>query len=364
MSATGDCFIVKSPNTAENTIIFGRNALDADAVTEAQEVQYYNANVALEGKPDGGADVVKANGEILRMILQKTRTGIWGGDVGANDHNVCIAVSWSAEEPANDSDSLTSTDIVRLTLAIAKNAVDAVERIGNLIANHGSDSAKFSFVVCDTKQVWLVSSGAKLWAAHQVADGFLRITSKGLSVKTTIDKSTDDLGDALQTLGLWNGEGDLNFASCFDAAETADVEWSGEVPNGDGSYTLTSMFDTLRSAADSATSRSASVSVLTTGISCHWFTATPNASESVFKPFVFAPNPKISPLTKVPPDNTHTLLHKLHAQRKPNAVDDLKALEVACVEELNTYLAEHPTADEELDELMKDCVEAEVKFYR
>lgn len=93
-----------------------------------------------------------------------------------------------------------------MTLAIAKNAVDAVERIGNLIANHGSDSAKFSFVVCDTKQVWLVSSGAKLWAAHQVADGFLRITSKGLSVKTTIDKSTDDLGDALQTLGLWNGE--------------------------------------------------------------------------------------------------------------------------------------------------------------
>lgn len=124
------------------------------------------------------------------------------------------------------------------------------------------------------------------------------------------------------------------------------------------------MFNTLRSAADSATARSASVSVLTTGISCYWFTATPNASESVFKPFVFAPNPKISPLTKVPPDNTHTLLHKLHAQRKPAAIEDLKALEAGCVEELNTYLAEHPTADEELDELMKDCVEAEVKFYR
>ncbi|XP_039970900.1 secernin-1 [Bactrocera neohumeralis] len=364
MSATGDCFIIQSPNTAENTIIFGRNALDADALTEAQEVQYYNANFALEGKPDGGADVVKANGEILRMILQKTQTGIWGGDVGANDHNVCIAVSWSAEEPANDSDTLRSTDIVRLTLAIAKTAVDAVERIGNLVANHGSDNAKFSFVVCDTKEVWLVSSGAKLWAAHQVADGFLRLTNKGLSVKTAIDKSTDDLGDALKSLGLWDGEGDLNFASCFDAAETAEAEWSGEEPKGDGSYTLTSMFDTLRSAADSATSRSASVSVLTNGISCHWFTATPNASESVFKPFVFAPNPKISPLTKVPPDNTHTLLHKLHAQRKPNAVEDLKALEAACVDELNAYLAEHPTADEELDELMKDCVEAEVKFYR
>lgn len=57
--------------------------------------------------------MVKANGEILRMILQKTRADVWGGDVGANDHNVCIAVSWSAEEPANDSDTLKSTDIVR-----------------------------------------------------------------------------------------------------------------------------------------------------------------------------------------------------------------------------------------------------------
>lgn len=364
MSASGDCFVVQSPNTAENTIIFGRNALDADAITEAQEVQYYNANAALEGKPDGGADVVKANGEILRMILQKSRSGIWGGDVGANDRNVCIAVSWSAEEPANDSDTVTSTDIVRLTLAIAKTAVDAVERIGSLVTNHGSDNAKFSFVVCDTKDVWLVSSGGKLWAAYRVADGFLRITSKGLSVKTVIDKSSDELGEALKTLGLWDGEGELNFAACFGAADAADVEWSGEAPNEDGSYTLTSMFDTLRSAADTATARSANVSVLTTGISCHWFTATPNATESVFKPFVFAPNPKISPLTKVPSDNTHTLLHKLHAQRKPAAVEDLKALEAACVEELNTYLAEHPTADEELDELMKDCVEAEVKFYR
>ncbi|XP_036331218.1 secernin-2-like [Rhagoletis pomonella] len=364
MSATGDCFIVQTPNTAENTIILGRNALDADAVTETQEVHYYDASTALEGKPDGGADVIKANGEIMRVILQKSRTGAWGGDVGANDRNVSVAVSWAAQEPASDSDTLCSTDIVRLTLAIANNAADAVERIGLLVSNHSPDDAKYSFVVCDPSEVWLVSSGGKLWAAQRVADGMLRIKSTGLSVKTTIDKSSEALGDALKGQGLWDGEGDLNFASCFSADDATDIEWSGDAPLGDGSYTLTSMFDTLRSAADGATARSASVSVLSTGISCHWFTATPNASESVFKPFVFAQNPKISPLTKVPPGNTHTLLHKLHAQRKPAAVEDLKALEAACVEELNTYLAEHPTADEELDELMKDCVEAEVKFYR
>ncbi|XP_067614970.1 secernin-1 [Eurosta solidaginis] len=364
MSSTGDCFVVQAPNTTEGTIIFGRNSLDADAVTEAQEVDFYDASTALEGKPDGGADVVKANGEILRVILQKARPGAWGGDVGANDRNVSVGVSWTAQEPAGESDALTSSDILRLTLAIANNAVSAVERIGFLISNHSSDDAKFSFVVCDPSEVWLVSSGGKLWAAQRVNDGTLRITSKGLSVRTTIDKSSEGLEDALKAQGLWDGEGELNFASCFGADNEKDANWSGETPNGDGSYSLTSMFETLRSAAEAGTARSASVSVLTTGISCHWFTATPNACESVFKPFVFAPNPKISPLTKVQPDSTHTLLYKLHEQRKPAAVEDLKALEAACVEELNSYLAEHQSVDEELDELMKDCVEAEVKFYR
>lgn len=125
------------------------------------------------------------------------------------------------------------------------------------------------------------------------------------------------------------------------------------------------MFDTLRTAANDNTSRSASVSVLSkNGISSHWFTATPNASESVFKPFVFAPKPKISPLTKAPPDGEVTLLHKLHGQRKLASLEHLKALETACVKEVSAYLKEHPVANEELDELMKDCVEAEVKFYR
>lgn len=125
------------------------------------------------------------------------------------------------------------------------------------------------------------------------------------------------------------------------------------------------MFETLRSAANEETSRSATVFVLSkNGISSHWFTATPNASESVFKPFVFAPKPKISPLTKAPPDSEITLLHKLHGQRKVSALEHLKALEAACVEEVSAYLKENPVVTDELDELMKDCVEAEVKFYR
>lgn len=124
------------------------------------------------------------------------------------------------------------------------------------------------------------------------------------------------------------------------------------------------MFEVLRTSSDAQNSH---VSVLSSnGICVHWFTATPNPKESVFKPFIFTFGARISPLTKVPEGDTITLLQKLHSQRKWDSVGELlKTLEKEAVEEVNRFLTEHPgTPNQELDDLMKDCVEAEVKFYR
>ncbi|XP_037823224.1 secernin-2 [Lucilia sericata] len=356
MSSQGNCFVVMPPNCATDTVILGRNAENESLVGVAQEVFYYDNSESLEGKTDLVGDA-----SALRVILQKPKPGVWGGDCGSNERNLSVAITWS-----NDAESdLSAFDVVRLSLASAESAEAAVERVGELVAQHGHDDTKFSLIVCDPSQVWLISCAGKLWAAQQLTSGYHHLPSDGLAVTTTIDKSIEGLSDALKTLGCWDGEGDLNFAACFDCSPNSSTDWSGDEPSDDGSYSLTSMFETLRSSANAASSRSATVFVLcNNGISCHWFTATPNASESVFKPFVFAPQPKISPLTKVPADNEITLLHKLHGQRKPASLEHLKALEAACVEEVSAYLAEHPEVNEELDELMKDCVEAEVKFYR
>lgn len=127
------------------------------------------------------------------------------------------------------------------------------------------------------------------------------------------------------------------------------------------------MFDLLRSTDQCKSAGSSIVSVLSrNGICCHWFTATPNPTESVFKPFIFTFATRISQLTKKPEEEEVTLLHKLHSQRNWEAVGRLlKSLEATCVEEVNKFLNEHPgTPNQELDDLLKDCVEAEVKFYR
>lgn len=126
------------------------------------------------------------------------------------------------------------------------------------------------------------------------------------------------------------------------------------------------MFEILRNRSDVNLAASSHVSVIVqSGISCHWFTGTPVPRESVFKPFVFTAEAKISPLTKLPGNESTTLLNKLHRQRNWESVGELmKSLEYGCVEEVNGFLSKLTTPNQELDELMKDCVEAEVKFYR
>lgn len=128
------------------------------------------------------------------------------------------------------------------------------------------------------------------------------------------------------------------------------------------------MFSLLREASSDPTAvQSSQVSVLSGDkLSCHWFTATNNVQESVFKPFVFTSNVRISPLTVYDEqkESEATLLVKYHAGRDwAKAGDLLKSLEQTCVAEVKEALASGPDPTE-LEDLMKDCVEAEVKFYR
>ncbi|ALC46661.1 CG10098 [Drosophila busckii] len=356
MSSNADCFVVLPPKCSSDSLILGRNAEDATAVGGigvSSEICYFDASAVLEGKTDGGA-ALEPTSDTLRVILQKPQPGVWGGDYGSNEKGVTVALTWSTgEEQAKDTDSLLATDIVRITLAQSNDAETAVDHIGSLVAKHCNDNTKVNFIVCDPSAAWILSSAGKVWAAEKLQSSWQRVPSGGLTVTSTIDKSSDGLDTS------------VSFAAAHDAeAEASTADWCGVKPEGEGAFTQQDMFLTLRSACG-ADSRGASVSVLSgKGVSCHWFTGTPNAADSVFKPFVFAPKPRISPLTQLQPDSKETLLHSLHANRKPAALEHLRSLEGSCVDELNNYFSLQDHASDELDELLKDCVEAEVKFYR
>lgn len=91
-------------------------------------------------------------------------------------------------------------------MASSESADLAVDRIGELITNHGNNETKFSLAICDPTKVWLISCAGKLWAAQNLSAGYYHLPCDGLAVTNTIDKSSDNLGDALKTLGCWNGE--------------------------------------------------------------------------------------------------------------------------------------------------------------
>lgn len=251
----------------------------------------------------------------------------------------------------------------------AASASEAIDVIVSLNGQHGpaeetKDAPKAAYVICDPNEAWLLNVVGGFWAAQKVSSGSLAL-KPGLSVGTQIDRSSEDLQSKLQAAGVWDGAGELNFASAFGS--DGSRSWPGSEPAGEGSFAVAQMFESLRAAGIEQKSLASHVSVLSSsGLSCHWFTATPNPVESVYKPFIFTPGAKISPLTKIPTGESQTLLHKLHNNRKwENVGDLLTSLESTCVDEVNRFISEHSSEpNQELDELMKDCVEAEVKFYR
>ncbi|KAK3922931.1 Secernin-3, partial [Frankliniella fusca] len=122
--------------------------------------------------------------------------------------------------------------------------------------------------------------------------------------------------------------------------------------------------------------------------SCHWFTGTPDPSISVYKPFVFTPNVQISHLTvspvpdpdpaKVQPrfqkavDRSHPL-YKYHkdatCESNPNRneiISKLRSMEEGCIAEVQAFLDKFESGQPlcEVDELLKDIVETEIKFYK
>lgn len=255
-------------------------------------------------------------------------------------------------------------NIFRLALERSESAEKAVEVISNLINQYNQDesidsSPKYAFFICDTKEAFVLNIAGKLWAAEQVIEGF-RAFGKGFSVGTKIDKKSEELEDKLKELGLFDGSCELNFSKVL-SMEVPDVKWPSEDPSS--GFSAQKMFEVLRGSAESKEKIASSfISVLKDSNAVHWLTGTADPRESVFKPFIFTNDARVSPLTALK-DDDETPLRKLHENRNWDQVGELlKSLEKSCVDEVDGYVDNAPT--DELNELLKDCVEAEVKFYR
>ncbi|KAJ8921007.1 hypothetical protein NQ315_015803 [Exocentrus adspersus] len=386
-----DTFVVLPPLT-KHGVVFGKNSDRPQG--EVQEVVYIPPT-SSSGPTKCTYIEIEPAGLTKAVILSKPNW-MWGAEMGANECGVAIGneAIWTND---NDGDHdphvkrLLGMDLVRLGLERSSNATEALEVITGLLEKYGqggpcskTDSGfayHNSFLIADPGTAWVLETSGKHWAAVQVTGGYRNI-SNVLTITTTIDRKSEGLDDYAKSKGLWNGQGEFNFCEAFsgekkpgDARYTAGCELLTKFTSSNN-FKETDMFSILRDtqsgicrAVDAPfPTQGSQVSVLSaTRPSVHWFTATPDPSKSVFKPFIFTKNTAISKHTKCPSAEEAHTLYALHsaAMKKGNQVQELlRNMEAECVQELNAVI-EHVGEDlSEFDDLLKDCVETEVKFYR
>nr|CAD7201233.1 unnamed protein product [Timema douglasi] len=349
------------------------------------------------------------------VILSKP-SWMWGAEMGANDCGVVVGneAVWSRITDLEDlEEKLLGMDLVRLALERSENAEHAVDVITQLLETYGqggpcSDMDPLftyhnSFLIADPKEAWVLETADKEWAAERISDGYRNI-SNNLTIGTKIDKCSRNLQETAKKNGFWDGQGDFHFTRVYskpiDLIEGKRQKCGRDLLanlSKDNSFSVSSMFTVLRDQEsgicrppdDSFPTTGSQVSVLSPVRSgnphCHWFTATPNPQLSVFKPFIFTPKVQISKHTQSPifqpdpaqiiprfestVDRSHTL-YKLHRaatlDQSTTVISLLQEMERNCVAEVEKFLADFKESQslDEVDDLLKDIVETEVKFYK
>ncbi|XP_069695187.1 secernin-2 [Periplaneta americana] len=404
-----DTFVVLPPLTAHGGVIFGKNSDRPNG--EVQELIYQPTQQHAAGDKLQCTFIEVDQVEATQAVILSKPAWMWGAEMGANSSGVVIgneAVWTRLGGPSDNDEKLLGMDLVRLGLERAETAEQAVNVITKLLERYGqggpcSDTIPDftyhnSFLIADPKEAWVLETAGKVWAAERITAGCRNI-SNSLSIGTNIDRSSADLKEVAQKHGLWDGQGEFNFASVYgeNKGSASDRETCGrnllKTLSADNSFDVSSMFQVLRD-EDSGICRKADDAFPTTGSQvsvlsaegngrphCHWFTATPNPRDSVFKPFIFTPAARIShhtvsptfdddPAKTVPRfqrqvDRAHNL-YKLHAGASESARSLLKDMELNCVAEVNKFLDDFAPGQSlsEVDDLLKDVVETEVKFYK
>lgn len=333
---------------------------------------------------------------------------MFGAEMGSNDKGVVIGneAVWSDyKSDESDVKRLLGMDLLRLGLERSTSARNAIDVITNLLEMYGQggpcakDDEGFSyfnsFIVADPTEAYVLETVHNVWAVERVTSGYRNI-SNVYSIQTKIDFHSKNLFDEAKLTGKWNGSSELNFAVVFGSSN------DGTVSQGDGRYvsgrrllqnhTSDKKFDAnsmikilrdktsgiCRDCYNSFPTASSQVSCLSSKLpSLHYFTGTPDASVSVFKPFRFFENStfKLTKLTKSPEneDGKHDLYSRHEASYpalKSRNVEgtklrqQLQQLEESCIGETNLSLLRSQDKDEERAITFNKAVELEMQLYQ
>nr|XP_057932039.1 secernin-2 [Doryrhamphus excisus] len=411
-----DCFVSLPPGSRDDHVIFGKNS-DRPR-DEVQEVVHYPAVSHPAGTMLECTYIQIPQVEQTHAVILSKPAWLWGAEMGANDQGVCIGneAVWTRED-VTPGEALLGMDLVRLGLERGDSAWTALTVIAGLLEEHGQggpcreDPEPFSyhntFLLVDRNEAWVLETAGRLWVAQKISEGVKNISNQ-LTIGTEISAEHPELRSVAQTEGWWDGEAEFNFSRVFSPEKPpARMELAKQRYNGgiqlleqhDGTMTAEVMMTILRdkpsgicmdSGGFCTTGSMVSILPRDPSLPCiHFFTATPDPSRSIFKPYIFSEDytPVLSvmspqfgpddPVRKQPRfqgrvDRRHDL-YKAHQEAlntmktdpdKGSAVYEiLRDLESQCLSEIAEMLNGDIPADE-LGNLFFDCVDTEIKFYQ
>ncbi|XP_051260976.1 secernin-3 [Dicentrarchus labrax] len=316
-----DTFVALPPSTGGQRVIFGKNS--DRPCDEVQEVVCFPAGDYAAGEKVECTYIEIEQVPHTYAVVLSRPAWLWGAEMGANEHQVCIGneAVWGRESADGD-EALLGMDLVRLGLERADTAEKAVDVITELLGKYGQggscmeDESGFtyhnSFLISDRTEAWLLETSGKHWAAERVEDGYRNISNQ-YGITTKIDKEHPEMREYARSKGWWDGETQFNFATVYSFLTTARIEAAGNrycegkklLEKSNGHITAETMMDILRD-KDSGINMEgmfmttgSMVSVIPTDHSLpgvHYFTATPDPERSIFKPFIFVKN--LKPLTQ------------------------------------------------------------------
>lgn len=392
-----DTFVVLNPFTENGSVIFGKNS--DRPKEEVQDIVFYPAAEYPTGTLLQCTYIEIEQASSTNAVVLSKPNWMWGAEMGANEHGVCIgneAVSTKLESDEDMKGKLLGMDLLRLGLERGNTAKEALIVITGLLEQYGQGGPcsntvekltyHNSFIICDSQEAYVLETAKDLWAAEKVTEGYRNI-SNCLSVGTNIDMMSNGLKNKVQELGLWDGQGDFHFANIFSGLSENGCrrfENGSQLLNtltGSGDkFNAQSMFRILRDEDSGICMRdgafistSSMVSVLNPSSSkrpnVHWLTGTPDPVLSVFKPFIFTANASVGNLL-VSPDkaNPHAIyaLHQTALKSRPHVFPTLAEAEKKCYDDVNEFIGQieqNQASIDEMDGLFHDCAEAELKFY-
>jgi dipeptidase len=212
-----DTFVALGNSTKDGSILFSKNS-DRDP-NEAHEIIIIPAATYKPGSKVKCTYIEIPQVEKTYKVLLSKPFWIWGAEMGSNEFGVTIGnEALFTREPYGKEPGLIGMDFLRLALERSKTALTAMETIISLLEQYGqSGNCGYahpffyhnSFLICDTKEAWVIETAGKEWAAEKVKD--VRSISNGITIESKWDRASAGLVQHAMEKGWCKDPADFNF---------------------------------------------------------------------------------------------------------------------------------------------------------